>query len=138
MLHDAGDEEAEVWESTHRSVAGFIMPLLNTIDFEGAANVKHLVEAIKFVKRTSSTARNSWGEPPRAFNPKSWLPMIFPEGKTALFVRSKYIVCVAHLLHVTPRVHCTTRSNAVTCSCPNRIGTMILEPGCLRVKLGRR
>ena len=25
--------------------------------------------------------------------------MIFPEGKTALFVRSKYLVCVAHQLH---------------------------------------
>jgi hypothetical protein len=43
LTSHAGDEEAEVWESTHRSVAGFIMPLLNSIEFEGAANVKPLL-----------------------------------------------------------------------------------------------
>ena len=122
----SGNEEAAIWEQAHRSVALFIMPLLNTIEFEGAANMKPLLDAIKFVQRTSGTARSTWGEPPRAFIPKSWFSMIFqdtsktkknpdsqsnqssqenPESKntnpdsTDYFVRSKYVVCVAHQLH---------------------------------------
>ena len=43
LTSTAGEEEAEVWESAHKSVAGFIMPLLNTIEFEGSVGAKGLL-----------------------------------------------------------------------------------------------
>ena len=43
LTSTAGEEEAEVWESAHKSVAGFIMPLLNTIEFEGTVGAKGLL-----------------------------------------------------------------------------------------------
>ena len=98
MTSKTGEEEVEIWENAHRAVSLFITPLLNTVEFEGPANTKGLLEAIKFLKRTVGTARSNWGEPPRAFIPKAWMSMVFPEGKTAFFVRSKYVVCVAHQL----------------------------------------
>ena len=103
------DAEVEVWENAHRSISPFIISLLETIKFEGSAAVNGLLEAIKFLKRTSGTARSTWGEIPRAFIPKTWRSIIFPTrigndtvedaDNTNNFKRHHYVVCVAHQLH---------------------------------------
>jgi hypothetical protein len=111
LASPAENLEVEIWESAHRSISSFIIPLLTTIKFEGGTAVVGLLEAIKFLKRTTGTARNTWGEIPQAFIPKNWRTTIFPTvpvgtddssnsgHPTETFKRHKYVVCVAHQLH---------------------------------------
>lgn len=81
LASTAESEEIEVWEQAHRSISPFLVTLLNTIKFEGTSAMKGLLNAISFVKRTSGTAQSSWGEPPRAFVPRTWLSLIFVSSK---------------------------------------------------------
>ena len=120
LASTAENEEIEVWEQAHRSISLFLVTLLNMIKFEGTPAMKGLLEAISFVKRTSGTAQSSWGEPPRAFIPRTWLGLVFMSSKVGLtnktktenssdanttkntktiFKRHHYLVCVAHQLH---------------------------------------
>ena len=122
LASPAEDVEAEVWGNAHRSISPFLMVLLTTIKFEGGDSVKGLLEAIKFLKRTTGTARSNWGEIPSAFIPRTWRSLIFPAGRTVVdaavnaaettgtsagdstgdsgtFKRHHYLVCVAHQLH---------------------------------------
>jgi TnpA family transposase len=99
LASPAEDEEAEIWERAHGSIAKFITPLLNTIKFDGTPTASGLLDAIRFMKRTIGKARSSWGLIPRAFIPKTWVSIIFPDGTDASMNRSRYTVCVMHQLH---------------------------------------
>ena len=125
LASNAEDEEIEVWEQAHRSISPFLVILLTIIKFDGTPAMKGLLDAINFVKRTTGTAQSTWGEPPRAFIPRTWLGLIFvsskvnPVTKTKVatssntnkknadnagntrktFKRHHYLVCVAHQLH---------------------------------------
>ena len=98
----AGDEETEIWENAHQSISSFIIPLLETIQFEAVPAAKGLLLAMNFVKKTSKTATSTWADPPRGFIPKTWLKLIFQSNQNAKtsFKRQHYVVCVAHQLHL--------------------------------------
>ncbi len=91
------ETEPELWATAVTRITAFIMPLLNTIHFEGAPSGKAVLEAIKFLKRTSGTAQSTWGTIPQAFIPKRWKARVFPNG---VFDRAAFVVCLAHQLHI--------------------------------------
>jgi hypothetical protein len=96
------DSETEVWQNTHRVLAKFIAPLLQTISFAGVATAKPLLEGIVFAKRLGQVGRADWGVPPKGFIPKAWLPIIFSSdstGEDGDFNRSKYMVCLTQQLY---------------------------------------
>lgn len=95
LASEATDEDAEAWMNAANVVARFIVPLLSVIRFEGTPAAAGLLEAIKFLTRSSGKARADWGAIPRAFVPRRWLSLVFPGGELH---RPAYIVCVAHLL----------------------------------------
>ena len=95
LASEATDEDAEAWMNAANVVTRFIIPLLSVIRFEGTPAAAGLLEAMKFLTRSSGKSRADWGAIPRAFVARRWLSLVFPNGELH---RPAYIVCVAHSL----------------------------------------
>ena len=99
LASPAENEEVEVWDRAHSTLAQFIRPLLETIRFESSSTGQATLEALAFLKRTTGTPRSEWGAPPQAFVPKVWRSRVFPDGVNGDFSRSRYTVCAVLQLH---------------------------------------
>lgn len=88
-------EVSEVWEKAAQTLSSFFVRLITDLKLEGTLGAKDLLEALRWLKRTSGTAPSTWGKPPRAFIPSSWLSIVFPNGTLS---RSAYQICAAQQL----------------------------------------
>ena len=89
------DRISEVWESAAQTLGGFFIALISQIKFEGSIAANDLLAALRWLKRTSGSAQDTWGKAPRGFVPSSWMGLVFPDSALK---RSAYLICAAQAL----------------------------------------
>jgi Domain of unknown function (DUF4158) len=56
---------SKVWDTASQTLSTFFVRLISDLKFEGTLAAKDVLEALRWLKRTSRTAPSTWGKPPR-------------------------------------------------------------------------
>ncbi len=75
-----GQELTESWKHALGAVSRFLIPLVETLEFESTPTAAPLLAAIRFLTQAEGSRRRSWRTAPKAFVPKSWEDAGRPHG----------------------------------------------------------
>jgi len=91
-----GQELTESWKHALGAVSRFLIPLVETLEFESTPTAAPLLAAIRFLTQAEGSRRRSWRTAPKAFVPKSWEDTVYPLGGEP--DKPSYLLCVAYRL----------------------------------------